>query len=199
VGEKRISVEQAREGRPPLCEPASECHFSSEAARPVLAYRFWRLHESSYGLCGIHPLFPAPWRERTEVARCLAVQSTGRASQQPSVTSHDAPAWECTCGLSAFYAPLCVGFGITGVVAITGRTILHDGWLRAEKARVECFALGTQGTSAERDLIERLALEWDIPIVGPRHLGAFARSIGKEIPTIIRPAGRQRRERRPPR
>src|SRR5438309_11427119 len=58
---------------------------------------------------------------------------------------HDTPSPErrCTCGVSAFYEPF-EHTGVSSVVAVGGRAILHDIWLRAEKARVDCFALGAR-------------------------------------------------------
>jgi hypothetical protein len=184
----------------PTYEPSSERVFNPQAARPIVVYRFWQLRryrswpaqEPGWGLFGIHPLCPSEWRERTVVAYCLSRPIAGRASQPESAIVHDTPAPErgCTCGVSAFYEPLSGEPGVTGVVVIWGRTILHNIWLRAETARVECLALGSRVSAKVRSCIEELASAWEIPIIGASELGVFARGVGEEVPKIARPAPR---------
>jgi hypothetical protein len=195
MGEILIAGPGARGGWRPTYEPSSECDFSAEPGRPVLGYRLWQIRTPEDGLRGIHPFCPAQWRDRTKVAGCLSRPIAGRANSPELAVVHDTapPARECTCGISAFYDPLHGERGVSGVVAIEGRTILHDIWLRAETARIECLALGHRVRPEERALIERLSSEWEIPIVGADELGEFARGRGTEVPRILRPARREPR------
>jgi hypothetical protein len=107
--------------------------------------------------------------------------------------SSPAPARNCTCGLSAFYGPPLDGRGISGVIAVSGRAILHDDWLRVEFARVECLTLSEHVVPEHRRTVVHLAAEWGIPIVGSGELPAFARELGTEVPRLIRPKPRMSR------
>lgn len=78
-------------------------------------------------------------------------------------------------------------------MAIEGRTVLHDIWLRAETARIECMALGQRVRPEERAVIERISSEWRIPIVGADELGDLARGRATEVPRILRPARKEPR------
>src|SRR5262245_20924367 len=84
-------------------------------------------------LRGIHPLCAAWSREREVKARCLSKPIAGKAGNPDLFVDDATPSPEsgCGCGVSAFYEPF-EDAGVHGVVAVVGRAILHDIWLRAE-------------------------------------------------------------------
>lgn len=111
------------------------------------------------------------------------------STQSEAVPGHSSPppARDCGCGLSAFYAPPLDGSDITGVISVSGRAILHCDWLRVEFARVECLALGEDVALENRRFVENLAEAWGVPILGSGQLAGFARTLGNEVPRLIRP------------
>lgn len=171
------------------CEPSREHLFPGEAG-PVVAYRIWQIRNPAYGLRALHPLCPAEWSARAEVAHCLARSIAARANRPGSQVDHEGPAPEraCTCGLSALYEPLHDHPGISGVVTISGRTILHDVWLRTETARIECLALGPRVSADDHAVITGLASEWAVPVVANHELEAFGLGLGRAVPRALRPS-----------
>jgi hypothetical protein len=200
VGEILIDGPGREGGWRPTYEPSSECDLSDQTTQPIVAYRMWQVRhyrhcpggEVTPALCGTHPLCPAQWRERGVAAYCLSRPIAGRAGAPELAIEHDTPSPDrtCTCGVSAFYEPF-ESWGVSGVVALSGYTVLHDIWLRSARARIECFALGARVTGPSRDFIAQLASEWSVPIVARGELGSFARSVGSEVPRLLRPT-RQR-------
>jgi hypothetical protein len=184
----------------PTYEPSREAEFSPDPARAIVAYRLWQVRGSTHvegdvrrfewRLCGVHPLCPAQWRKREAVAYCLSKPIAGRANSPELAVVHDdtpSPSRACTCGLSAFYEAPQPQPCVSGVVTIMGRTILHDIWLRSERARVECLALGEWISSEQREFVDRLSSEWNVPIVGNNELADFAGGVGREVPRLLRP------------
>jgi len=187
----------------PTYEPSREHEFGDEQERPVVAHRVWQVRGATicegaserfeWSLCGIHALCPDYWTSREEIAHCLSRPIAGRAGSPQSAVIHEdtaPPALQCTCGLSAFYDPFPARPGVSGVVTVSGRVILHDVWLRAERMRIECLALGERFTNKpeQREFIEGLAADWGVPIIDRADLAEFAQSIGSVVPADLRPS-----------
>jgi hypothetical protein len=65
--------------------------------------------------------------------------------------------------------------------------ILHDRWLRTQTQRIEAFALGPRVSDEDRTFIERLAAEWEVPMIAVTELGEFGQALGREVPLRLRP------------
>jgi hypothetical protein len=196
VGEILIAGPGRGGGWSPTYLPSAECDLGGIGENPIIAYRMWQVRWAQHypdktlvpDLRGIHSLCAAWWREREVTAHCLSKPIAGRAGRPELFIDHDTPAPErrCTCGVSAFYEPF-EDTGVNGVVALGGRAILHDIWLRAERARVECFALGERVSNRDREFLEGLAQKWGVPIIRSDGLRALGRDVGREVPRLLRP------------
>ncbi len=199
MGEILIAGPGRGGGWRPAYEPSSECDLGEIGERPIVVYRMWKVRRGHRypgdvpfaDLAGTQALCPAPWREREVTAYCLSKPIAGRAGQPELFVDHDPPSPErrCTCGLSAFYDPL-EHWGMRGVGAVAGRASLTDIWLRVERARVECFALGARVPQRDREFLEGLAEQWEVPVLASRELAEFGREAGREVPRLVRPRSR---------
>lgn len=175
-------------GGGPSYDPAVEIMIAQEATPPTVAYRIWQVRNPDYGLRGIHPLCPAFWERRRERARCLARPTAGRSNRPDLYTPHDdtaLPAMQCRCGLAGYYSAAAIDGHpprIGGVITVAGRIILHDSWLRAETAQVEAFALQSPIDDTDRQVLERCAFEWKVPILPFDELAEFGAQTGREVP-----------------
>jgi hypothetical protein len=167
--------------------PAKEMALPEDPDRVAVAYRVWQVRNPDYGLRGIHPLCPSPWEERRMRAGCLArpiFARAGRAHQHVPDDETRSPVLWCRCGLAAEYAVddvLAYRATIAGVISVSGRVILHDRWLRAERAQVEALALHGTVSADDREVTERTAAEWGVPVIGSGDLREFALALGREI------------------
>jgi uncharacterized protein len=184
-------------------KPALEVVSPTRPERPWVGYRVWQARESTVyrapgdtyrelELRGIHPLCPAAWSERRMRAHCLARAIYARTNRAGQQVVHDdllAPYLGCQCGLAGYYTTYelsMFGGRIAGVITVAGRVVLHDRWFRAEEAKVQALALAESAAATERNAAERAAAAWEVPLLAPAELNAFARDLGREIPT--RPA-----------
>jgi hypothetical protein len=177
--------------------PAKELTLPDDPETLAVAYRVWQVRNPEYGLRGIHPLCPSEWPQRRERASCLARPIHGRAGRSHEYVSHDeadSPVLWCRCGLAGEYAVedvLAYRSTIAGVISVSGRVILHDRSLRAEVAQVEALALHGDVSADDREVIERTAAAWNVPVIRSGELREFALAVGQEIthrPTPSTPA-----------
>lgn len=104
--------------------------------------------------------------------------------------SHDAPVWNCTCGLYAMYRPgsATVALGAANaVVAARGRVVLGDRGFRAAAARVEAVALPVTVLSPRLAARTRAALAARYP--GARVYRSTRRMLRDHPPHDVRALG----------
>jgi len=145
---------------------------------PLVAYRSWvvdafaRLRAVTYA--------DEVWAERAATrARCA--QENG----------HAAPAHDCSCGLYARFDPASAetprSDAVVGAVAMWGRVETHRDGARAEYARPVALVLPDDATSDLRDVLDRVAARYDVPLVPPADLEFEALRWGDPITPDLLP------------
>lgn len=145
---------------------------------PVIGFRAW--HVDDDGLLRPWTFRALPWRPGVNRAVCARD------------VRHAAPAPGCLCGLYALRDPsdrrLRFGAGrAVGAIAAWGELEVHHTGFRAEQACVVALALPERPSAEERELLERAAERYGVPLVPAELLSAEALRHGAPLPEELLP------------
>jgi hypothetical protein len=177
--------------------PLNEEIVVPDVAEPVLGFRCWDYSISRAELCslyGVWRIWPrnvpmqavctsyvadAKWKRWRNTDNFSAVVRTlgtnGVFEHPPEAYEHKAPHKPCKCGIYAAYEPkIVVGYAdikrVFGIMEAWGKVIPGSNGFRAEFARPACL-FNVEGIHTyERRQLQRLAEEYDIPLVNPHSL-----------------------------
>jgi hypothetical protein len=146
----------------------------------ITGYRCWDVQSDG---TLVAPVVGGRWVPGPNTARCKAI-------------AHRQPLASCSCGYYALHEPIAPAAGeVAGVISGWGDVAVQaDGW-RAEHAQVVALAippravvLTRRGLVDFRELAERAAAMYGVPLVDEAQLGVLAGEHGEAVPVEMRPA-----------
>lgn len=136
---------------------------------PIVGYRHWKVRDGQ--LRSPH-VAECVWDGAEKTALCIPY--AGREGYQ-----HAAPKQGCGCGLYAYFTPRD-GYGVHGAVVATGRLVVHETGLRAERLQIVAFA-----ENSEVEELPAIAKRLGVPIVPTEELELFVAEFGEPLPESI--------------
>lgn len=157
-------------------------------AEPVIGFRSWKLNAGLIALSG--RIVPVQW----EFRKATQAHCHEGFFKKAETGEHKSPDAACTCGLYSYHSleiledrQIGSERAVMGAVAAWGKICVHEQGFKAEYSRPLCLAMpalppGTRFIqSSWRDLADKVAENYSIPLLEREDITAYAKTFGKLI------------------